>query len=93
MQGVDLELEELGVPVTKGLALQQSDLGVGPLQRTGGNRAMIPVEDSAAVRGQRHGELLEHADAAALSPGNPAVQEAPARGDLTEPGSDGNIST
>ena len=49
VEGVEFELEIGGVAVSVGLAFHGFNLVVGPLQRSGRNRILVPVEDPAAV--------------------------------------------
>jgi len=48
MQSVDLEFKEFGVSKAVGLALQNSDFGVGSFQRSGRNAVVIVVEDAGS---------------------------------------------
>lgn len=48
----DFECEELGVPETIGLALNDSDSGVGSFVRSGGYSVVVEVADLVAMRDQ-----------------------------------------
>ena len=72
-QGLDLTLERKAahpglvaeVHLTGGLALQNSDFGVGSFQRSGRNAVVIVVEDALAMGREGVGEANQHANTGA----------------------------
>ena len=61
--------------------MEEFDFVVGSLQRSGGDRVVVPVEDTFAVDLQRAGELHQLSDAARCGVGDPEVED-DATGDL-----------
>ena len=57
MEAVQLESEELRIAESIGLPLEGLDLIVGPFQRDGGDRVVVPGQQPAPIPEQRPGEL------------------------------------
>ena len=78
MQSVDPEFEEFGVSKAVGMALQNSDFGVGSFQRSGRNAVVIVVEDAVAMGREGVGEANQQASTGTLGTTNPIVEKAQA---------------
>src|SRR5665213_3165907 len=80
VQSEDFELEEVGVSEAVCLSLHGFDLVICAFQWPGGDRTVIVGQNTPAMLGQGHRELLKHSDARRLGAGDPVVEEDVGRG-------------
>ena len=75
MDGEDFEFEELLISEAVGASFEGFDFVVGPLQRAGRDRVVVPGEDALAVDGEGPGEAFDDGDPAGFRSGNPVPQK------------------
>ena len=66
MHGEDFEFEEVEVTVSEGSSLEEFEFVVGGFEWSGGEGMIVPIQQAAAMSGDRFGELLQDSDAAGL---------------------------